>query len=299
MFGFGMYTTLGSFSKFRHSVVRDVLAVTAASVLMDIFSAITVWSIIGYLIHKSGIPAFEAAYAGGGTLSYGTLPQAFSMMSQPMLWSSLFSLTMFLLSISTFIVFIHVLVELLSTAFRRWCQKRWLLVLVVCILGFLFSLVYCSSVGYSWLTFVDNFAALFTPLVVCGLEVVIFVYLYGAGYLARDMEMLSNSFVSYYCYFTWIATVPLFLLLVLKKHVFSLIRVSEYFGFEGGAYFFAISSTLAIPVYSLFYVFRNDCCKKLKWKATPWGPKKPSDRAAWERFCNEHPVRRSLVHRRF
>ncbi|XP_047477030.1 sodium-dependent proline transporter-like isoform X2 [Penaeus chinensis] len=297
--GFGIYTTLGSFSKFRHSVVRDVLAVAAASLLMEIFSAITVWSIIGFLMHNSGMPVYEAASSGGGSLSYGTLPQAFSMMSQPTFWSTLFSLTMFLLSISTFIVFIHVLVELVSTAFRRRCQKQWLLVLVVCLLGFLFSLVYCSSVGNSWLSFVDNFATILTPLVVCGLEVIIFVYLYGAGYLARDVEMLSNSFVSYYCYFTWSATVPLFLLMIFISNLLGLISISEYFGFQGAVYLFAISSALAIPIYSLFYVFRDDCCKKLKWKVTPWGPKRPSDRTAWERFCNERPVRRSLVHRRF
>ncbi|XP_037779533.1 sodium-dependent serotonin transporter-like [Penaeus monodon] len=298
-FGFGIYTTLGSSSKFRHSVVRDALAVTAASVLIDLFSAITVWSIFGFLMHQTGMPPYEAASSGGGYLSYGTLPQAFSMMSQPVLWSSLFSLAMSLLAISMVIVYVHVFVELLSTGLRRWCQRRWLLVLAVCILGFLFSLVYCSSVGESLLRFVDGFAAIITPLVVCGLEVIIFVYIYGAGRLARDVEMLSNSFMSYYCYFTWIAILPLILLLILGNQLLILIRVSQFFDFQAGVYLLAISSTLAIPVYSLFYVFRNDCCKKFQWKATQWGPKAPSDRAAWERFCNEHPLRRSLVHRRF
>nr|XP_027209750.1 sodium-dependent proline transporter-like [Penaeus vannamei] len=289
-FGFGIYTTLGSFSHFRHSFLRDVLAVSAASFAMEILSAMAVWSVLGYLMCAMGIP-MEEATSTGAYLIYGTLPQALCKTSQPMLWSALFFLMMFLLAISSFIVLVQVLVAIVSTGLRRWCRKRWLLVLAVCGPGFCISLVYCSEKGGEWLSLVDGFAAIVTPLVVCLLEVIVFVYIYGAGRLARDVEMLSNTFVSYYCYFTWIATVPLVLLLILASHLLMMIRSSMYF--------LAISTTLAIPIFSLFYVFRSVFCKMLQGAATPWGPKAPSDRAAWERFCAERPVRRRFFHRRF
>ncbi|XP_042886844.1 sodium- and chloride-dependent glycine transporter 2-like [Penaeus japonicus] len=298
LFGFGFYTTMSSFNKFRHSFVRDALVVTLTSVAMELLAGITVCSIFGFFAREEGFSVHDFV-STGEYLIYGTLPQAFSKMNQPAFCSCVFYLTAFLLALSTFIVYTEVLVECILTVFRRWRSKRWLLVLALCIAGFLFSLAYCSKNGLGWISYVDGFSGIITSPTICLLEVIVFVYIYGAGRLARDVEMLSNVFLSYYCYFTWIFTTPLVLVILLVSRLLLLIETTEYYDTQIGVYLLAFSPSMIIPIYSLCYVLRNDCCKKLQFQETPWEPRAASNKSAWKLFCSQRPVRRSLVHRTF
>ncbi|XP_042886843.1 sodium- and chloride-dependent glycine transporter 2-like [Penaeus japonicus] len=291
-FGLGTYTTRSvSYNPFRHNFARDVLVVSAASVTVEIIAGISLTCIWGFLAHQMQVP-FSNVLASGFDATYYILPQAFSLMPYAKFWTCLYFLFVFVIGLPALIVYVQVLTDCILTSISPQRRRmRWALVLVTCTLGFLLSLIYCAPEGLERLFFVDMYAESLTTRMVCFLEVIIFAYVYGAGRIARDMEMICNKIASYYCYFTWISIAPLVLLIALTAY---LILLGEELI---GGMALACVAPLAFLVYVLCYVFRNDCCKIFQEEARPWGPKTARDREAWDRYCTERPLRNSLVHR--
>ncbi|XP_027209749.2 sodium- and chloride-dependent GABA transporter 2 [Penaeus vannamei] len=293
--GIGITTTMASYNKVRHNVVRDVLVVSAVKVALEIVVGLAVICLLQYLADRMQLPLGDVVDMGL-YLAYKTLPAVFSLMPQPLLWTCVLFVLVFFLCIPFMVVSVQVLLECLLTLLPpRWRRRRWPLLLAVCGAGFLLSSLCCFEPGRYINNMIDWGLGIVGPKILCLLVVIIFAYVYGAGSIARDVEMTSNKTISYYFYFTWISVTPLILVILsvgLSTYIFDfyippLTRVVA-------CYFLPV-----VVIYSLCYVFRDDCCKKLQFKAKPWGPRAAGDRAAWKRFCSEHPVRNSLVHRTF
>ncbi|XP_069977839.1 sodium- and chloride-dependent taurine transporter-like [Penaeus vannamei] len=282
--GTGVITTMASYNKVRHNVVRDVLVVSAVKVALEIVVGLAVICLLQYLADRMQLPLIDVMEISP-YLAYKTLPTVFSLMPQPLLWTCVLFVLVFFLSIPFMVASVQVLLECLLTLLPpRWRRRRWPLLLAICGAGFLLSSLCCFEFArYAFVT-IEWGIPFVGPKIVCLFEVIIFAYIFGAGSIARDVEMTSNKTISYYFYFTWISVTPLILVSVsIAFLVFMFDGYLSYPAIAIGWYF--------LPVQLIYW-----CCVG-DFKAKLWGPRAAGDRAAWKRFCSEHPVRNSHVHR--
>ena len=147
--GFGGLITMSSFNDFHNNIARDTLIVCIGNCLTSFFAGFVIFSILGNMSFRTGIPVAELADAGPG-LVFIAYPSAISFLPVPQLWSSLF----FAMLISLGLASTTGYVEPITTGIMdKWPNLRkyriWIL-LSVCVSGLLLGLLMTSPGGYIW-----------------------------------------------------------------------------------------------------------------------------------------------------
>ena len=149
--------TLGSLNKQQNNFIKDVAIVFSINNAIHLFSAIFVFSTIGFLAEMRQESVNDLT-ASGLHLVFVTFPQAVSYMGAPFLWSALFFLMIILLGLGQQLV----LLESISLAIAdNWPglfgKERLKLNIALCLalglLGFTICTKVSSSLRRSLLTF--------------------------------------------------------------------------------------------------------------------------------------------------
>ena len=145
--------TLGSLNRKQKNFIKDVALIFSVKIVVQIVSAITVFSICGYLAQMRGT-TMNDVMMGGLQLLFVMFPMAFANMSVPPLWSALFFLMILLLGFGQQLV----LVESISLAIadnwpRLFGKKRLHLTLALCLALFLLGVTLCTGVSSFVLSF--------------------------------------------------------------------------------------------------------------------------------------------------
>ena len=98
--------TLGSLNKQQNNFIKDVSFVFSINTAIHLFSAIFVFSTIGFLADMQGVTLNDVV-AMGLNLAFVTFPQAVTYMGIPPLWSALFFLMIILLGLGQQLVFLE------------------------------------------------------------------------------------------------------------------------------------------------------------------------------------------------
>lgn len=98
--GWGAIVNMASYNKFKNNTKWDAVLVPILNSSTSIFAGFVVFSVLGFLSHKTGIPVSVVANGGPG-LAFVTYPEAITMLPFPHLWAVLFFIMLYLLGMDS------------------------------------------------------------------------------------------------------------------------------------------------------------------------------------------------------
>ncbi|CAF4351068.1 unnamed protein product, partial [Adineta steineri] len=108
-----------------------------------------------------------------------------------------------------------VTITALMEFFPRYAKKRWLLVIITCIVYFLVSLPFACPGGYFLFELFQEYTANISLVFIGFFEVVAVAYIYGFDRFMNDIKMmLGKRAAEYYLFFTWCVAGPLLTLIL-------------------------------------------------------------------------------------
>ncbi|KAL9022169.1 MAG: hypothetical protein Q9185_000569 [Variospora sp. 1 TL-2023] len=149
--GFGYYIAYASYNSMWANAVQDAVIIVCSNCAFETIAAFAVFGVVGYLdINPANTPRLGAFEIG-----FLTYPAAIVAMPGANFWAVLFFLTLLLLGISSTYPMLDVVV---TGIMDRYGHKlpRPLVALVLVVIAFLISLMYCSQFGYYLLDGVDR-----------------------------------------------------------------------------------------------------------------------------------------------
>ena len=141
--------TLGSLNKQQNNFIKDVAIVFSINTVIHIFSAIFVFSILGFLadVRQESINDLMQA---GLSLVFVTCPEAVSYMGIPPLWSALFFLMIILLGLGQQLVFLDsISLAIVDNWEGLFGREKLKLNIALCLAMPLLGLTLCTKVSFS------------------------------------------------------------------------------------------------------------------------------------------------------
>ncbi|CAL8110031.1 unnamed protein product [Orchesella dallaii] len=288
--GFGTIPNLASHNKINHNVYRDSMIVSVTDTFTSVLAGCSIFSILGYLAHSTGVDISEVTKGGPG-LAFIAFPEAIAKMTHfaPALAVAFF-IMLFTLGIGSAVALTSQVINIIHD--NNPSYKGWAVTLVVCFLGFLSGLVYITPGGPFILTLVNYHGADFIIYTVALLEIIAIAWVYGVDRFSRDIKFMLGRETGIFWKVCWKFIMPIFLFSLLAYNCIQY----KWLTYKGVALpGSAIASGWVLTVMSLSFLplcaiqaVRNSpgetWLERLKASLRPtsaWGPKLPADRALW------------------
>lgn len=187
--GMSIALTYASYLPETSKLTDNALIVAFSNSGFEVFNAIGIFSILGFMTFTSGIPFNELVTEGTG-LAFVVFPNVFNLM-QP--WSMIIGPLFFACILFAGITSVMALLEVVSFAIsEKFGFSRKKSATLVCIVGFCISSIFATSAGSYLLgifdAFLNNFALFFGVL----LECIIFGWVYNFDNLVETLNTHSN-----------------------------------------------------------------------------------------------------------
>ena len=185
--GMAIAMTYASYLPEGAKLIDNALVVAFSNSGFEVFNSIGIFSILGFMALSSGIP-FNNLVTEGSGLAFVVFPQVFNVMGDvAYIVGPLFFLCILFAGITSVIALLEGVCYSISEKFLIERKKT---ATVVCIVGFLISIIFATGAGSMILgvfdAYLNNFALLFAIL----LECIIFGWIYKFDYL---IETLNNN----------------------------------------------------------------------------------------------------------
>ena len=172
--GFGIMIAYASYNSKKGGVVKNAYITALANSGISIVAGFVVFSVLGYMAMKYGVPVDEVVRSGPD-LAFIAFPEALSMMP----WSNVFSIIFFVMLLSLGIDSAFSLVEAVTaTLSDKWPLGKPFIAASVCLAGFLLGLLFVTQKGLYLLDIFDHYISTY-GLTIAGISeclVVVFVY---------------------------------------------------------------------------------------------------------------------------
>eukprot|EP00731_Ephydatia_muelleri_P026089 Em0018g189a len=280
---------LSSHSTRSHHVLRDAILIGVILLVVSLFSAIVVFSVVGFKAQLMNVDSCELVKAQGTGMIFVVLTEALNHMPGAPFWSVLFFFMLLLLGVDSQLGSINTLVTIL-TDWRPLAKVH-----TEYIAGFVCTIPFCSlchshlAMVSTSLTCLIRFAATL-PLLLIGLfEFVAVAWVFGVGRFFVDVAEPINRWLQYIWVVLWTVVNPLIMAVIvigsiiiesLEPLTYTLFRkgreTSEQYpywaAFLGAVIVF--SSVLAIPLYMIVRLLvvpeaRKDAIQFLVCEGTP------------------------------
>ncbi|KAF2369074.1 Sodium:neurotransmitter symporter [Trinorchestia longiramus] len=294
--GFGSIIMFSSYNGFRHNVYRDATIISITDTFTSFLAGLTIFSILGYLANELGVEVKDVLKGGGSTLAFVSYPDVLARFTfAPQFFATMFFLMLFTLGIGSASALTGCVITIICDEFPYW--KKWLVTLIVCIIGFLMGLFYVTPQGQFILTLIDHYGGGFLIFILAALEIVAVQWVYGINNFCKDIEFMLNRKTGYYWKFCWAVFIPLVLIGVFLYTVATakpLQHGSYTFGPNAIGFGLALTAIAAATFPALFlYEFikrskkSSSLLEALKDTFKPskhWGPRDPSLRKNYRDF---------------
>jgi len=179
---FGIMVTYASYLPRKADVVQDAVVVAVGNGLFSFLAGFAVFGTLGYMSYTVGKPVSEVVTESIG-LAFVTYPQAISLMPAfAKVFGVVFFTSLVLAGLSSAIS----LVEAFSAAvIDKFHYRRQVVVSVVCLTGFLGSIIFTARSGLFWIDILDHFITNYGLVVVGILECILVGWVFKAKKL-RD-----------------------------------------------------------------------------------------------------------------
>ena len=194
--GMAIAMTYASYLPEGAKLIDNALVVAFSNSGFEVFNSIGIFSILGFMALSSGIP-FNNLVTEGSGLAFVVFPQVFNVMGDvAYIVGPLFFLCILFAGITSVIALLEGVCYSISEKFLIERKKT---ATVVCIVGFLISIIFATGAGSMILgvfdAYLNNFALLFAIL----LECIIFGWIYKFDYLIETLNIVFyQKFITYF-----------------------------------------------------------------------------------------------------
>jgi NSS family neurotransmitter:Na+ symporter len=152
--GFGVMIAYASYLPKRTDIVKNAVLTSLINCFYSFVAGFAVFSVLGYMAVKNNMP-IESVVKAGPSLAFVAYPQAISLL--PFLrevFGIIFFSALVIAGISSGISLIEAFSRAITDKFNL---NRRTVVDVLCIIGFLGSLIFATGAGLYWLDIVDHY----------------------------------------------------------------------------------------------------------------------------------------------
>ncbi len=152
--GFGIMIAYASYLPKKTQIVRDSLIISGLNCLFSLFAGVGVFAVLGYMATAKSVPISEVVTQSVG-LAFVTFPEAISLLPA---FSNVFGVLFFgslvVAGLSSSVSIVEAFASGISDKFH---YRRKTTVSVLCIFGFLGSIIFTTKGGVNWIEIVDHF----------------------------------------------------------------------------------------------------------------------------------------------
>ncbi|CAD5120424.1 DgyrCDS8991 [Dimorphilus gyrociliatus] len=258
----GGLITLASYNKTNNNCLRDALVVSIANCLTSFFAGFVIFGIIGFMANEMGLDVGKVAKSGAG-LAFIVYPEVVSRLPISPLWAILFFLMLLTLGLGTqfaVVTTVHTtLLDVFPSVLRRG-KRPMLVMLGICIFGYLVGLSCTTRGGIYLLQLIDNYAASYSVLIIGLFECSVLSWVYGVDkYIDTISDMLTFRVPIVFKYM-WKYVTPIILIAIM------LFTWIDYQPSYYGSYIFptwadslgwtiSMTSVSAIPIVAFYKLF--------------------------------------------
>ncbi|MCQ2964469.1 MAG: sodium-dependent transporter [archaeon] len=185
--GMGIILTYSSYLPEKTNLTKNAVMTIFANCGFEVVNAIGVFSILGFMVLTSGIPFNQLIIEGTG-LAFIAFPEVFNVMGPvSYILGPIFFLCILIAGITSLISMLELISSSIGDKFKLSRKK---VTTILCIIGFLVSMIYATSFGSYLLGIVDSMLNNVILLLIIIIECIIFGYIYSMDKL---MEILNEN----------------------------------------------------------------------------------------------------------
>lgn len=154
----GVMTSYASYNRKNKPIIRDVMIISFGNCLLSFFAGFAVFSIVGYLKWIGSPVSGKTSSTGLAFIAY---PAAAETLPASNFWVMLLGLTLFMLGIDTAFSLVEAVSTVIYDTEGGKLIPRKLTALIVCVLGWLGSLLFCSSWGFTYFDVIDRYISVY------------------------------------------------------------------------------------------------------------------------------------------
>ncbi|MBI2975142.1 MAG: sodium-dependent transporter [Deltaproteobacteria bacterium] len=253
--GFGIMIAYSSYLPSTSPIKKNAFISCLANCGFEIFAGFAVFSALGFMAVKSGVPVTEVAKGGPG-LAFVMYPQ---IINQLPYGKNLFGILFFMALIFAGITSsISILEAFISGIIDKFGWSRKAVASVVCLLGFSASLIFATRAGLYWVDIVDYFLNHYGLLVAGLLETILIAWIFKAERLRTHINSVGSSLGRWWVYVVSI-WIPLILGVLLAADIYKNVR-EPYSGYSWNALIFIGIGSIVVNLFIAAVLTR------IKWK---------------------------------
>jgi len=159
----GIMTSYASYNPENKPIIGPACQVAFGNSSLSFFAGFAVFSTVGYL---KGIGSPVADKTAGMSLAFVAYPTAIETLPYSNGWAIMLALTLFTLGLDSAFSLIEAATTVIGdTKFGRE-NPRWLVALIMCVVGAAISTIFCSNWGFTYFDVVDHYLANYLMLIV-------------------------------------------------------------------------------------------------------------------------------------
>ncbi|XP_055385962.1 sodium- and chloride-dependent GABA transporter ine isoform X3 [Condylostylus longicornis] len=273
---FGSMISFASYNKYNNNILHDTLSVSIVNAITSILVGIFAFATLGNLALEQSTDIQNVISDGPGFI-FVVYPQVMAKMPYAQLWGVMFFFMLLCLGLNSQFAIVEVVVTSLRDGFPNWIKRKLLyhevLVLIVCVISFLFGLPNIIQGGIYFFQLMDHYAASISIMFLAFFQVIAIAWCYGAGRLSSNVKQMTGKAPAYYLKTCWVLCGPA---LLISLWIFSLINYKEP-TYNNGKYYYprwayglgwsiASLSLICIPAYAIINILRapgSNFCDKI------------------------------------
>jgi len=211
--GFGIMIAYASYLPRRSAIVKDSIIISLANCFFSVFVGFSVFAVLGYMAQATAQP-IETVVTKEIGLAFVTFPKAISLL--PAFSSRMFGVLFFLsLVIAGLSSSISILEAFTAGIVDKFRYARKPTVSILCISGFLGSIIFATQGGLNWIDIVDHFLNKYGLVLAGLLECILLGWVYKAAKLREHINQSQPSTLSSWWDFAIRFVIPAVLLTIL------------------------------------------------------------------------------------
>ncbi|XP_037820028.1 sodium- and chloride-dependent GABA transporter ine isoform X2 [Lucilia sericata] len=263
---FGSMISFASYNKYNNNILRDTVAVSVVNILTSLLVGVFAFATLGNLALEQNTNVKDVISDGPG-LIFVVYPQAMAKMPYAQLWAVMFFFMLLCLGLNSQFAIVEVVVTSIQDGFPNWIKKHLgyheIVVLIVCVISFLFGLPNLIQGGIYFFQLMDHYAASVTIMFLAFCQMIAIAWFYGTGRLSKNVKQMTGKAPSLYLKSCWILCGPCLLFAI---WILSLINYKEPTYHNGNytypdwaygiGWMFASFSLVCIPYYAIINLWK-------------------------------------------
>ncbi|KAL3859741.1 hypothetical protein ACJMK2_009939 [Sinanodonta woodiana] len=257
---FGCLIAFASYNPVRSNFVKEAIIVSIADFLTSIFTAVVVFSILGYkatmayedCLDKQGVPtnittlgkpvpiaaqnstcnfkSFIEDSAVGTGMAFIVFTEAINQFPVAQLWSILFFLMLVTLGIDSLFGTLEGAITSINDLMLFPGVRKEIICSTVCLVSYFIALCFATSTGPYVFDLFDSYCANIPLLLIALSECLVISYKYGLQRFSDDIELMIGVRPNYFWMFCWRFAGPIAMLVIFVASLIEMFNKGSVYG---------------------------------------------------------------------